>query len=129
MRKLERVKDLRIARYIGEIKTLYLQHKATHPQIIEQMQLLREVFIEHEQPTLVKSLRLAYEHLEKFGDYKIEYWGHDESLSEDGEALAAAASEISAFEYFLDLLANPSNKYNRDEIKEVNLLLKDSLND
>ena len=103
------------------------REQGPQPALIAKMKELREVFIEHEQPTIVKSLRLAYEHIEHYGDYRLTYMGRDESLLEEGEEVEAPAEGISPFEYFMDLLANPTNKYNKDEIKEVNLLLKESL--
>lgn len=129
MRKQERIKDKRIPLYIGKIKELYHQGEEQREEFVAKMKELREIFIEHEQPTIVKSLRLCYEHIEKHGEYQIAYWGNDESLLEEGEAIEQPASALPAFDYFTGLISNPSNKYNRDEIKEVNLLLKASLSD
>lgn len=132
MRKFEpkKLKDARIQQYTQQIKDIYSEQGITG-ELLETMVKLREVFIELEQPSIVKSIRLAYEHIEKYGDYVIPYWGND-SLGEDDEEEDEApvvdpANLGSSFLYLIDLFANPANKYNRDEIKEVNILLKDSL--
>jgi hypothetical protein len=87
--------------------------------ILTQLKELRQRFIEQEQPTIVKSIRLACEIIEKYGHFEIPYWNEEE----DGELT------VPMFEYYLGLLSNPYNKYNRDEIKEINIVLKDNLSD
>lgn len=104
----------RILGMIEGLRRQYQENGKITAKMIEEMKVLRELFIELEQPTIVKSIRLSYEHAQKYaGKFDPRY------LDEE--------SEQSEFDYYLDLLTNPANKYNRDEIKELNLLLKDSL--
>lgn len=103
----------RILSMIQQLRLQYRDNERVTADMIQQMRTLRELFIEQEQPTIVKSIRLACEHIERFGKFDPRF------LDED--------SEESEYEYYLDLLTNPNNKYNRDEIKEFNLQLKESL--
>ena len=82
------------------------------------MRALRELFKQTEQqPTIVKSIRLVYEHIQHHGSLDgLRYWEEEEiELDEQNPS----------FLYYVDLLTNPSNKYNREEIKELNLQLKE----
>lgn len=96
------------------IKKLRAQHQENGEvteEMIGLMKDLRALYVELAQPTIVKSIRLVYEHIQENGSFSIETWEEEDN-------------QVSSFEYFLDLLTNPSNKYNRDEIKELNLFLK-----
>ncbi|MBL4648771.1 MAG: hypothetical protein JKY03_03500 [Aureispira sp.] len=107
-----------IKEIIQELVTAYRTNKEVNPEMIEQMKAMRELFKELEQPTIVKSVRLAYEHIGNHGSLdNLTYW-EDEEIELD--------EENSSFEYYLGLLTNPTNKYNREEIKELNVLLKGS---
>jgi hypothetical protein len=105
-----------IKEIIQELVAAYKTNKEVKPEMIEQMKAMRELFKELEQPTIVKSIRLTYEHLGNHGSLdSLSYW-EDEEIELD--------EENSSFEYYLGLLTNPTNKYNREEIKELNILLK-----
>jgi hypothetical protein len=124
----KKIRDPKIQDCIDSIRAAYqASGQKITPSIIEDMKAMREHFIVHNQPTIVKSIRLAYEHLEKFGDFVIEYH-NDEEPDEDGEG-EEIELPVPIFEYYIGLLSNPTNKYNRDEIKEINILLKDSMED
>jgi hypothetical protein len=105
-----------IKEIIKELVATYKEHKEVKPEMIEQMKAMRELFKELEQPTIVKSIRLTYEHLGTHGSLdNLTYWEEEEIELDE---------ENSSFEYYLGLLTNPTNKYNREEIKELNILLK-----
>lgn len=105
-----------IKEIVKELIAAYKTDKKITPEMIEQMKAMRELFKELKQPTIVKSVRLAYEHLGTHGSLdNLTYW-EDEEIELDEES--------SSFEYYLGLLTNPTNKYNREEIKELNVLLK-----
>lgn len=74
------------------------------------MKELRQIFIELEQPAIVKAIRLVYEYAETFKGFVIELWEED--------------SETTSLEYFVGLLDNFHNKYNREEIRAINVFLK-----
>lgn len=118
-RKEKKIEDPRIKEYCTQLKAAYHRNDETvSDEMIEQMKELREIYITHERPTIVKSIRLTYEHIQRYGDFSVRYWDEDEDQP-----------DVSGFEYYIDLIANPNNKYNRDEIKELNLRLKASLTD
>lgn len=86
-------------------------------KILEQMKALRELFKEVQQPTIVKSVRLVYEHLTEYGNLdSLPYWEQEEIEIDEQQTSIA---------YYLDLLYNPNNKYNKEEIKEMNIMLKE----
>jgi hypothetical protein len=118
MQKKKEGKKIEDQRVFDLIKAIRAAYKAADQSIaepvVEQMKALREVFIELQHPTLVKSVRLVYEYFGQFGEFSIEPWEED------------AASN--SFEYYIELLENPFNKYNRDEIKELNNFLKGRIN-
>jgi hypothetical protein len=101
---------------IEALQAAYRQHKEVTAEMIEEMKALRELFKEIKQPTIVKSIRLVYEHLDAYQTLdNLSYWEEEEIELDE---------ENSSFEYYIGLLTNPTNKYNREEIKELNALLK-----
>lgn len=105
-----------IREQIESLKTAYQNEKAVTEEMINDMKALRESFKVLEQPTIVKSIRLVYEHLASHDSLdNLSYWEEEEISLE----------ETPSFEYYLGLLTNPTNKYNREEIKELNILLKE----
>ena len=103
---------------IESIKTAYETNGSVNDAIIEEMRALRELFKQTEQqPTIVKSIRLVYEHIQHHGSLDgLRYWEEEEiELDEQNPS----------FLYYVDLLPKPSNKYNREEIKELILQLKE----
>jgi hypothetical protein len=129
----KKLRDPKIEAHINNILAAYSKDPKIGEGIINEMKAMRELFIEHAQPTIVKSIRLAYEHIEKYGDFQIDYHNDEEPFddpeAEDGGGEIEIELPVPIFEYYIGLLGNPTNKYNRDEIKEINILLKDSLSD
>ncbi len=79
--------------------------------VINLLQELREYFKTNlQEPGLVRMIRLAYEDLENNGDYTFLYLEE-----EDGKA---------NLEYFIDLLADYNNKYNREELQDIRNLME-----
>lgn len=102
---------------IEALQTAYKNHKAVTPKIIKELKALRELFKELKQPTVVKSIRLVYEHLEAYDTLdNLKYWQEEEIELDE---------ENTSFIYYTGLLTNPTNKYNREEIKELNVQLKE----
>lgn len=77
---------------------------------VEKLKELRERYKELQQPFLVKTCRLAYEHIERNEDFTAD-------LLEE-----RAADDTPSFEYFLTLMADISNKYNKEELEEYNAI-------
>lgn len=109
----KKIKDNRITEITQQVKALYIDDQTFTDEIVEKLKNLRNVFIELEQPSIVKSIRLVYEYAEGFGDFRIDAW------EEEGG--------VNSLEYFLYLISNAHNKYNRDEIKALNDYLKAKL--
>ncbi len=115
----KKIRDPKMQEHLTRILDAFQANPVVTPAIIEDMKALRQRFIEHKQPTIVKSIRLAIEYVDKYNNFDIPYWNEEE----DGELT------VPMFEYYIGLLANPTNKYNRDEIKEINIVLKDILDE
>ena len=100
-----------ITSLINQLKAKHQENGEITEEMIGLMKDLRALYVSLSQPTIVKSIRLVYEHIQENGSFSIGTWEEEDD-------------QVSSFEYFLDLLRNPTNKYNRDEIKELNLYLK-----
>ena len=106
-----------IKQHLENLKGAYQENKEVTTAMIDEMKEVRELFKVLEQPTIVKSIRLVYEHIENHENLDgLSYWETEEIELDD---------ENSSFEYYIGLLTNPTNKYNREEIKELNILLKE----
>lgn len=106
-----------IQQHLDNLKAAYQENKAVSEAMIDEMKAVRELFKELEQPTIVKSVRLVYEHLQAHDNLdNLSYWEAEEIVIDE---------ENSSFEYYIGLLTNPTNKYNREEIKELNISLKE----
>lgn len=81
-------------------------------QVVEQLKELREyVKANMNEPGYVRMIRLAYENIEEnAGEYTFLYLQDD-----DGKA---------NLDYFLDLLADYNNKYNREELQDIRNLME-----
>jgi hypothetical protein len=117
MKKADKVTSTpQIQAHLKNLLAALAEHNAVTPEMVVEMKEMRERFIEIEQPTIVKSIRLVYEHLEAYDTINnLSYWAEEEIELDN---------ENSGYEYYLGLLKNPGNKYNREEIKEINVLLK-----
>lgn len=80
-------------------------------QLITLMKELRETFKEAGDPTVTKTLRLAYQHIEENNDFKIDI------LEERTE------NDQPSFEFFLELLKDPRHEFNREDIQDYKYAL------
>lgn len=101
-------------------------------KLIQLLMDLREYFIESEDPTVTKVLRLTAEHLEAHGTFELNILsdvkvaegaeeGEDEEVEEASEE-APLLEDYSAEEnlnYLMTLCMDAENKYNREELFEV----------
>ena len=95
-----------------QIRDAYQQDPRDLPQIITMLKEFREFGLLAENPLVTKVSRLAYEHLAEHGEFKVAYV--DEDL----------ADEVSNFEYLLQLLGDPDNKYNKEDLQSFRDYLK-----
>jgi hypothetical protein len=80
-------------------------------KVVAQLKELREYFKTYlKEPGYVKMIRLAYENIEENGDYTFNFL-------EDGDGKAN-------LEYFVDLLGEYQNKYNKEELQELRNLME-----
>jgi hypothetical protein len=103
-------RDPKVVDLVEKIKDAFAKDNSFSQNVVSAMQELRNLFIVQEQPTLVKSIRLVYEYAEAFGSFSIDAWEEEGGLV--------------SFDYYLGLLENSNNKYNKEEIKALNIYLK-----
>jgi hypothetical protein len=103
-------RDPKVVDLVDKIKDAFANDNGFSKNVVSAMQELRSLFIEQEQPTLVKSIRLVYEYAEAFDSFSIDAWEEEGGLG--------------SFDYYLGLLENSNNKYNKEEIKALNNYLK-----
>jgi len=103
-------RDPKVVNLVEKIKVAFAKDKGFSKNVVAAMHELRNLFIEQEQPTLVKSIRLVYEYAEAFEDFSVDAWEEEGGLG--------------SFDYYLGLLENSNNKYNKEEIKALNNYLK-----
>lgn len=103
---------------------------ADSEKLIEMFMSLREFFIESEDPTVTKVLRLTAEHLEEYGTFElniqsdlevVETTDEEETEEEEAEPVAMLESYTAEenLKYLLTLCMEAENKYNREELFEV----------
>lgn len=97
-----------LADMIEEVQNGMYNAELTHKQLAE----LRQMAIDAEQPLAAKCIRFVMEKIDHTGNIAVECF--------DEEDLAG----VSAFEYFLQLLQDPTNRYNREDLRA----LRDELN-
>ncbi|MFT7589390.1 MAG: hypothetical protein ACI959_001608 [Limisphaerales bacterium] len=111
--------DSKAKKLLQEIKDIYTASQFTDlEKLVPAMSRLRERIKEIENPLVVKTIRLAYEHLEEYKDFLINYVEAEE------------VGGLNNFEYLLSLWADPMNKYNREDLqvfKEIMLIYPDPL--
>jgi hypothetical protein len=92
---------------LDRIREIYRVNGPVVDQITPLLKEFRERAVKSDNPLVTKVSRLAYEHLESYGDFLIKY------IDEDLE------QEVSNFEYLLQLLGDPDNKYNKEDLQEM----------
>lgn len=96
---------------IQKVKDTLTKEGFEGTSVVDQLKELREYFKANlNEPGYVKMIRYAYEDIEQNGDYGFFY------LEEEDSAANLA--------YFLDLLADYHNKYNREELQDIRNLME-----
>lgn len=101
---------------LDQVKAAYDKNGLTDGSVIEALKALREVYKAAGDPTLTKVCRLAYEHIEANNDFLIDIFDEERE-----------AGDETSFAYFLSLMTDANNKFNREEIQEYKALLWDDL--
>jgi hypothetical protein len=90
--------------------------------LIKDLKTLRPFAQEEEDPLVTKSLRFAYQHLEENGTFDIEIVVDED---EEGNPIKMEdADDKENMLYYLQLLLDSANEYNRNELREINPQLK-----
>ncbi len=107
------------------------QEGAGSETVSELLLELREFFIESEDPTVTKVLRLASEHIAENGNFELNILSDVEVAEEEDEenettgALLEEYSPEDNLKYLLTLCMDANNKYNREELFEIRDQLMD----
>ncbi|MEK6492567.1 hypothetical protein [Myroides odoratimimus] len=92
--------------------------------IVADLQKLREFALLEEKPVLVKSIRLAYEHIQNNKAFLIAI-PSDEPIEEEGEEGTTAVekeakNDLESLQYLLSLYKDINNKHNLEDLKDYN---------
>jgi hypothetical protein len=91
-------------------------------EAVKDLKTLRPYALEEEDPLVTKALRLAYQYIEENDSFDIEIIVDED---EEGNPIKMEdAGDKENFEYFLQLLLDSGNEYNRNELREINPQLK-----
>jgi hypothetical protein len=97
-------------KHIDAIKKT-LSKEGVGEKVVTQLKELREYFKSNlNEPGYVKMIRMAYENIEENGDYTF-------AFLEDGDGKTN-------LEYFVDLLGEYQNKYNKEELQDIRNLME-----
>ncbi|BCY29128.1 hypothetical protein [Flavobacterium okayamense] len=107
---------------IEKIQKNLIQNKFDVNETVEDLKKIREISLEEKNPTVTKSLRLAYEHLEANNAFLIAI---PEDLDEEAENdektnQYSDSNDLESFAYYLELLTDLSKKNNVLDIKAYN---------
>ncbi len=101
------------------------ENGAGSERLIQLLLQLREFFIEAEDPTVTKVLRLTAEHLQENGTFELNIQS-DLEVREDAEeeeevedVLLEGYSAEENLRYLMILCMDAQNKYNREELFEI----------
>ncbi|MDM1459574.1 hypothetical protein VSP10_04435 [Myroides odoratimimus] len=92
--------------------------------IVADLQKLREFALLEEKPVLVKSIRLAYEHIQNNKAFLIAI-PSDEPIEEEAEEGATAVekeakNDLESLQYLLSLYKDIDNKHNLEDLRDYN---------
>nr|WP_255669541.1 hypothetical protein [Myroides oncorhynchi] len=94
--------------------------------IVADLQKLREFALLEEKPVLVKSIRLAYEHIQNNNAFLIAI-PSDEPVEEEEEGATKseqeAKNDLESLQYLLSLYKDIDNKHNLEDLRDYNTRL------
>jgi len=92
-----------------------VQKKFDNDKVVSQLQEIRELGLEEEDPTIVKICRLASEFIQAKEGFDVGYVAEEE------------IGDMSDMEYLLELMLKVEKKENREEIQEMRDKIKAEL--
>ncbi len=93
--------------------------------LVEDLKALRPYAVEEKQPVVAKALRLTYEHLEENFTFDIPIPEDDPIEGEEEEFETNDFNPDESLMYLINLIKNPDNKMNIEEIREYNAALQE----
>jgi CO dehydrogenase/acetyl-CoA synthase beta subunit len=87
--------------------------------LIPQLQELRELAKQEEDPLLIRCIRMAYEHLENEDTWSYPVIRAEEPEEGEEPEEEEEYTSVQHFDYLLTLWEKSDNKYNRDEMRRV----------
>ncbi len=107
---------------IEKIQKNLIQNKFDVNETVEDLKKIREISLEEKNPTVTKSLRLAYEHLEVNNAFLIAIPEDldEETENEETTNQYSDSNDLESFAYYLELLTDLSKKNNVLDIKAYN---------
>ena len=91
-------------------------------ELVKQLKELRPYAIKEEDPLVTKVIRLTYEHIEAHESFKLRPTGGEES-DEEVEVEIDTDNDAENINYLVQLVLNPKNPYNREELQELRDML------
>jgi hypothetical protein len=91
-------------------------------KIVDMLLELREYFIESEDPTVTKVLRLTAEHIKEHGSFELNVQSDVEAGEGEDDSNEEKLVEYTPEEnlnYLIGLCLDANNKYNREELFEI----------
>jgi len=91
-------------------------------KIVDMLLELREYFIESEDPTVTKVLRLTAEHIKEHGSFELNVQSDVEAGEGEEDSKEEKLVEYTPEEnlnYLIGLCLDANNKYNREELFEI----------
>ena len=91
-------------------------------KIVDMLLELREYFIESEDPTVTKVLRLTAEHIKEHGSFELNVQSYVEAGEGEDDSNEEKLVEYTPEEnlnYLIGLCLDANNKYNREELFEI----------
>jgi hypothetical protein len=126
------VENIEAQKLINRIQKDIIDKGFDPAKLVKDLKKLRAYALEEGNPTLVKVLRLTYEHIGTYGSFSIPI-PDDEPVDEiDGTEVSHKPDEtpgkndpVESLNYLLSVMRNSSNKANLNELKEYrNALLE-----
>ena len=105
---------------IEKIQKNLLQNKFDLNETVEDLKSIREISLLEKNPTVTKSLRLAYEHLQNNNAFLIAIPEDLEDETEEEPTRFSDSNDLESFNYYLALLTDLSKKNNLLDIKAYN---------
>lgn len=91
-------------------------------KVIKELKAIRPFAQEEVDPLVTKSLRLAYQFIEENENFDIQIVVDEDE--EGNPILMENADDKENMSYYIQLLLDSANEYNRNEIRDINQQLK-----